>query len=186
MASPRTIQRHIETVATLDVIASGALLGFATWLHVGARAAVNAEEHALRLDLARAMFGASAWFLVVWAFVERRWVVARAMQFATGVLLMPIFPIGTAWGCYILWAITRSGAREVFGPQPFMKTRYKPYWGAVTLATIVGVTTLTFAAVRGRAAWLELQVESATDRASLQQATISHKVQSMRDHGILE
>jgi hypothetical protein len=179
-------ERHIATVAVLDVIASAALLGLALWLFVGARASINAEEHVARVLLAQLAAGAGLLFFLLWAMVERRWRIGRVAQIMAALALLTLIPFGTAWSIYVIWALTWRGADGAFGKSPEPREEARPYWGAITAVTVLGVAILSFAAVRGRAEWLQLQVERAGRRAEEKQQSISDKVRELRGEGILE
>lgn len=186
MTNSPSAERHIATIAVLDVIASAALLGLAAWLFVGARASVNADEHIARVKLAKIAAGSSVVFFVLWVMVERRWRIGRVAQFSAALVLLTFIPFGTAWSIYVIWALTWRGANGAFGKSPEPREDARPYWGAITVATVLGVAILSFAAIRGRAVWLQLQVDSASRRTEEQQESISDKVRELRGEGILE
>ncbi len=176
--------RHLETAAVLDVIASATLVGLAGWLVGGLRESVNAEERQLRLELARVIGGAGLIFFVLWASLELRTRVGRILHLLVAYPLLLILPLGTVWGGYLLWALGKADARNHFG-RPLAPSG-RPYWGAILVAASLSAGLATAGATLARRTWLEGQVSAASARAGLQQETISRRMQQLRQNGVFD
>ncbi len=185
-----TSERHVETVAWLDVIGSAALAGLAAWLLGGLASSVNPTEHGLRISVAIACGVGAFLGLVLWAALERRSGFGRGLHLLAAVLALPLVPFGTAWGGYAWWVLTRPGTRARFGSiRMGRSTKHgadRPYWGALVAATAICGTTIALSAIKVRELWLETQVADAAGRAAERQEAISRRVEQLRENGVLD
>jgi hypothetical protein len=173
-------------VAALDIVAGLSVAGIAFWLVGGLAFAVNDAERALRLHSAGPIAFVALVLLVLGAGVLRRARAAYRLQRWLALGALPLLPVGTAWGWYILSVLQRPDARTEFEGSDRRPQHHRPFWGPLSVATALGVASLTFCVLKAREFWLEKQMEQATESVARRQQAVSHRIDELRSNGVVD
>lgn len=170
-------------MAAFDVLAGVALVGVAVWLVAGLSFAVNEAERVLRLRSAGVVAPlAGALLALGWA-LFRRARAARRLQRWLAFAVLPLLPVGTAWGLYILRVLDQPSEPEV---QQERSPQARPFWSLLAMGTAVGIAALSFGVLKTREFWLERQVDRATEAVARQQESVSKRIEELRDNGVVD
>jgi hypothetical protein len=180
-------ERHIATLALLNGVAGIVLALLAGWIIWSARGATEDDEVLLRLAVGATCLGLTLLNAGLSYGLQRFSSTARVIQIVVASLMVPLFPIGTVWGGYALWALVRRKGKAVFTSEAAFRRREvarrppQPYYGAVMIAVTVGVGLVTFSLLKSHELWLARKVRIAALHEASQRAAVDRSMQRLRD-----
>lgn len=137
-------QRHVATISALNLACGLTMAVFAGLMLFAILGATEDAERTYYLfaSIFFALLGAVNGIL--WRGLNQLSPTARLIQLAVGVVSLAGFPLGTAWGVYVLWALLRPRGRRLFS-LPYRRARLdepvvvRPYAWVVGIGVVVGL-----------------------------------------------
>ena len=139
----------------------------------------------MRIALGAGLAAGAVFFFALWLAVERRLRTGRRVQLAAAIVLLPVVPVGSLWGSYVLWTLTRPASRAAFGLQR-RAAGPRPYWSIVLATILAGVVTFTWSTLRVRQLSLEQQVSSLSESIDARQESLSRRLEQLHVSGALD
>jgi len=186
MNDRRTFDRHIDTLAALNVVTSAALIAVAAWAVGGLSASVNRGERELRILWAAALAGGALLFFLLWMLLHLRARAGRLAQIGVAAVLLPVVPIGSAFGGYALWVLGKRGAKVRFARGAPRPVGVHPYPGALAVAIVLGLLAVAIVPLKLREVWLAAQVAEAARTASAREEAIADQAARLRQAGLID
>ncbi len=176
-------ERHVATVALFNAVSAIVMAAVCAWALAGLPTSVDDSEAALRLGLAAVAAANGVLNVVFWIGLRRHSRAVRIAQLGAAAASLFIVPLGTIWGAYVLWAIGRAAARDLFVRNEHSAPREdgRPYYVAIIVTVTIGIGVVTATLTRAHEAWLAARVEAARRQEAFSREGLDRALRDLRD-----